>query len=219
MIPKRMVVSRCYFILNTTTHKVGVCHVFFFEMSCVAVLDTQVMTSLSESSGILPKKVRTFARRSNINFSSTDQHMNDVTNMNESRYACTSTGNSRKSQIFQRTTQPMRLVFPVYICWSKLICVTWPIHMCDVSQPFIFGIRVTWRIHMYDVNLFLSAGISTQMNESWHTYEWVTASIWMSHNIHMYESWHAAECVMQRVWMSHGTHMNESCHTHEWGML
>ena len=33
----------------------------------------------------------------------------------------------------------------------------------------------------------------THMNESWHTYEWVMAHIWMSHGTHMNESWHTYE--------------------------
>ena len=79
------------------------------------------------------------------------------------------------------------------------------------------------------------------INDSWHTYEWVMAYIWMSHGIHMNESWahmtwyhhisishthmrlfiwktiqinmpwHTYEWVMAYIWMSHGIHMNESC--------
>jgi len=40
----------------------------------------------------------------------------------------------------------------------------------------------------------------------------------MSHGTHMNESWHTYEWVMAHIWMSHGTHMNESCHTYEWVM-
>ena len=54
----------------------------------------------------------------------------------------------------------------------------------------------------------------THMNESRHTYEWVTSLIWMSHVTHMNESRHTYEWVMSHVWMSHVTHMNESCLTH-----
>jgi len=40
----------------------------------------------------------------------------------------------------------------------------------------------------------------TYMDESWHTFEWVMAHIWMSHATHM------------------NTHTNESCHTYAWVM-
>jgi len=62
------------------------------------------------------------------------------------------------------------------------------------------------------------------MNESWHTYEWVMAHLWMSYGTHMNESWHTYECawsmctyewVMAHLWMSYGTLMNESWHTYE----
>jgi len=105
------------------------------------------------------------------------------------------------------------------------------------------------------------------INDSWHTYEWVMAYIWMSHGriwrdtttyqsvthiwgcsyerqyrsichgIHMNESWHTYEWVMAYIWMSHAyiwmshartmwniwishTHMRSyiSCHTCEWVM-
>ena len=73
------------------------------------------------------------------------------------------------------------------------------------------------------------------VNESWHTYEWVTSHIWMSHDTHMNESWHTFnewyhtcdwvtshmhasrhthEYVTWNTWMSHVTHMNESCHAY-----
>ena len=56
----------------------------------------------------------------------------------------------------------------------------------------------------------------TRMNESWHTYEWVMAHIWMSHVTHMKESCRTCEWVVAHVRMSHGTHTKESCHTHGW---
>jgi len=60
----------------------------------------------------------------------------------------------------------------------------------------------------------------THMNESCHTYEWVTSHIWMSHVPHMNESchtykWvmsHTHQWVMSHTWMSHVTCKNESCH-------
>jgi len=54
------------------------------------------------------------------------------------------------------------------------------------------------------------------MNESWHTYEWVMAHIWMSHGTHMNDVSTHMIWVMAHIWVSHGTRINESCHTHEW---
>ena len=76
----------------------------------------------------------------------------------------------------------------------------------------------------------------SHMNESCHTYEWVTSHvrmshvtcewvmshvneschIWMSHVTLLYV--HASLMIACYTWMSHVTHMNESCHTHEWVM-
>jgi len=70
------------------------------------------------------------------------------------------------------------------------------------------------------------------MNQSLHTYEWVTMHIWIINVTHPNESchtvdkhakpWHTYGWVMThmcmshvRIWMSHVAHMNESCHTDE----
>jgi len=44
------------------------------------------------------------------------------------------------------------------------------------------------------------------MNESCHTYEWVTSHLAMGHVTHINKSCHTYQC----------THINESCHTYEW---
>jgi len=65
-------------------------------------------------------------------------------------------------------------------------------------------------------------GHGTHMNVSYHTYEWVTAHIWIvvSHTndayhiqtIHLIlnESRHTDKWVTAYIWMSHATHVNES---------
>ena len=57
------------------------------------------------------------------------------------------------------------------------------------------------------------------VGESWYTYEWVMAYIWMSHVTHMMrhvthlnESFHTFEWVMSHM-MRHVTHLNESWYT------
>ena len=52
----------------------------------------------------------------------------------------------------------------------------------------------------------LSTSHVTHMNESRHTYEWVTPHIWMSHVTHMNESRHTYEWVTSHIWMSHVAH-------------
>jgi len=73
-------------------------------------------------------------------------------------------------------------------------CVTWRIHVCDMS-------RVTC-----------------------HTHECVMSHIWMGHNTHTNvptRIWRRCQiqinhvCVMSHTWMSHITYINESCHTYE----
>ena len=98
-----------------------------------------------------------------------------------------------------------------YVCHDSFMCVTWLIHMCDMTHSCVWHdsfICVTWLIHVCDMThsymkwwglrlrTHLSIYHCTHINESRHTYEWV-----MSH-----------------MWMSHGTHVNESCHTYEWDM-
>ena len=50
------------------------------------------------------------------------------------------------------------------------------------------------------------------VNESCHTYEWVTSSMWMSHVTHMKESCHTLWWVISSMWMSHVIYVSESCH-------
>jgi len=119
------------------------------------------------------------------------------------------------------------------------ICVTWPIQMCDMTHSRVWhDPLMCWtRAHV------TFKRVMSHMNESSHTYEWVTPHIclnesyhewmsheliafhervmshgWMSHVTYMSESCHIYEWVMSHIWMSHVTHMNESCHTYEWAL-
>ena len=154
-----------------------------------------------------------------------------------------------------------------YVCNDSFICVTRRIHMCAMTHSYVCHdalVCVTWLIHRlmhtcaltrwyeyYNIHKWMSHTRSqvptpmshgTHMNESWHTYEWVMANIWMSHIqyylysqvptpmshvahmnesapqqmshvAHRNESWHLNKWVMSRIWMSHGTLTNESCRT------
>jgi len=66
------------------------------------------------------------------------------------------------------------------------VCDVTHSYMCDVTHSYVC---VTCLIHMCVTCVWRHSFIS-----SWHTSEWVTP----------------------HIWMSHGTHMNESCHTYEW---
>jgi len=59
----------------------------------------------------------------------------------------------------------------------------------------------------------------THMNESHHTYEWVTSHIchiwWCFPRRPLWKPRDQTECVMSHIWMSHVTQMNESCHMYK----
>jgi len=106
----------------------------------------------------------------------------------------------------------------------SFVCVTWLIRMCDMTHSYVCHDSLLYHTcamtHYWRWNAHTMRSV---MNESWHTYEWVTSHIRMSHDTHMNESCHTyhVECyewVMSHIWMSRGTHMNESWHTYEWGM-
>ena len=70
----------------------------------------------------------------------------------------------------------------------------------------------------WDLSAITPPNSCSHMNESWHTYEWVMAHIWMSHGTHMNETWHTYEWVMAHTWMGRGTHTNETWHAYDWVM-
>jgi len=53
----------------------------------------------------------------------------------------------------------------------------------------------------------------TCMNESRHTYKWVTSNVWVSHDITPNEKWNIFQCLIVKS-VSHVTCVNESRHTH-----
>jgi len=77
---------------------------------------------------------------------------------------------------------------------------------CNFKEP-------THRSHPIAKPPHESTSRVTQMNESWHTYEWVMAHIGMSHGTHMNGPSHTNQWIVSNIWISHGSHMNESCHT------
>jgi len=77
-----------------------------------------------------------------------------------------------------------------YVSLDSFTCVTWRIHMCDMTHSYAWhdtGICETWRIHMCDMT---------------YSYIW-----WMWRKIGL----NLHEWFMCHVPKSHVTHMNESC--------
>ena len=56
--------------------------------------------------------------------------------------------------------------------------------------------------------------MSTNMNESCHTYKWVLRHKWTHHVTHINESFHTCRWVTTHVCMRHVTHINESWYTY-----
>ena len=75
----------------------------------------------------------------------------------------------------------------------------WLLARCDWQQNSFTSQLLRVMSHMSHV---------THMNESCHTYEWVTSRIWMGHVTSMSGSCHTYEWVMSHIWMGHVTHMN-----------
>jgi len=134
-------------------------------------------------------------------------------------------------------------MFLFFACYNSLLfvtrrysssCIWYRSVMCykreDILQKrplFFLKLSLVYLLSLAQVCLYarvcarlrcLLARSSTTIFCVWHTYEGVTAHIWMSHGTHMNELWHTYEWVISNIWMSHSTHMNESCHTCEWVM-
>jgi len=104
---------------------------------------------------------------------------------------------------------------PTILLW-EYICATWLI----------------WLIHMYDRTPSYTGSTWGNMNESWHTHQWVLSHTSMSLVTHInescdYECLHTQEAheaiqakhtpnilLWEYIWMCYVTDMNESCHTH-----
>jgi len=90
-------------------------------------------------------------------------------------------------------------------------------HMNESCHLYIY-IYIWIYIYIY-VNIYTSTRMMSNMNESWHTYEWVTAH--MNESCHLYRKDDA--CMMSCMWLasfvSPGTHMSESQHIFEWVMV
>jgi len=56
---------------------------------------------------------------------------------------------------------------------------------------------------------------SSLNHQSWYTYEWGMAYLWMSHDRYMNEAWLTNEWAMAHLWISHGIQMNEQWHAYE----
>jgi len=123
----------------------------------------------------------------------------------------------------------------LYVEYDVFVCVTEPIHMCDMKHSYERSIQTTDMTHCMSDNtgsyvwmthacvwhdsfiwLYRRSSIATDTNESCHIYEWFMPRI---HKC-------AHEGVLDTIasqshfWGTQVTHMNESClrQTHEWVM-
>jgi len=106
-----------------------------------------------------------------------------------------------------------------YVWHDSCMCVTWPIHMCDMTHSYVWHdpfICVTWLIHM-SRDSFISVYIWLYLYVYFHMYIWLNMYVYT----YMYTvtrasvsrvSCHTYEWVMSHIWASHVTHMSESCH-------
>jgi len=129
---------------------------------------------------------------------------------------------SRMRVAVKQYSSQVPLVTHSYVRHDPLICVTWLIHIQEVPAMNIASQRlscVTWLTHWIDMTHSFICNNDRRcllhMNESRHTYEWVTSHIWMSRATHMNESCYTYEWVMAHIRMGSITLMNQSCHTYE----
>jgi len=85
---------------------------------------------------------------------------------------------------FMRVTRLIHMcdVTHSYVWHDVFICLSWLVHRCDMTHSYVWRdvfICVTWLIHTGSPINFIRKWWNP--NESWHTYEWVMAHIWMSY--------------------------------------
>jgi len=85
-------------------------------------------------------------------------------------------------------------------------------HINESWMSHVTHMNESWMSHVTHMN----ESASHVMNESCHTYEWVTPHTWTSHVTRINESCHTYDRVMSHTWMRHGTHTHESFHIHTW---
>jgi len=112
-----------------------------------------------------------------------------------------------------------------YVWHDSFIRVTWLIHMCDMTHSYLWRDSftcVTWLIHMCDMTHRAHAtvleALLSNLNSSWHTYEWVMVHIKMSNVTNIYESRHTPKLIAGSSFGQIAVisiHMNELSHTRE----
>jgi len=98
----------------------------------------------------------------------------------------------------------MRVVTRWYEWHDSLVYETWLIHMCDVIHLYVRHdsfICVTWLYHTCDMTHPYLVRYEPYVNESWHTYEWITSYISMStcDMTHSYPFRYDVSCDMTRL--------------------
>jgi len=86
------------------------------------------------------------------------------------------------------------------VCCSVLQCVAVCCSVLQCESRYIYSFE---EIHHH-------------VNDSSHTFKWVTSHKWITEHIWMSHITHTGARMLNIVWMSHDTHMNESRHTCKW---
>jgi len=102
-------------------------------------------------------------------------------------------------RVFLNLSLPFQMQGTRSLRWMRLVPCIW-------REPCIWS-SLRWMCQM-NASRHISMSHVTHMNESCHTYEWVTTHIWMSHVAHMNESCRTYERVTSPI--------DASCHTYEW---
>jgi len=119
---------------------------------------------------------------------------------------------------------------------DSFICVTWLIHMCDMTQLYGLALRrswsrlwhesfiyVTWLIHMCDMTQLYGLALRRSWSRLWHeSFIWVTWVIHMCDMTQLYglalrrswsRLWH--ESFIYVTWVIHMCDMTHSCVWHD----
>jgi len=97
----------------------------------------------------------------------------------------------------------------------------WRQYMYEINESSVWDQRVIWFPHgIFDLHTYIV--VVEFVTCTWlidldlHMTRCMSRE--MSHVTHMNESCHTYKWVTSHTWMSHVTHINESRHTHEWVM-
>ena len=98
-------------------------------------------------------------------------------------------------------------LFSISVSHDSFICVTWLIHMCDITHPYVWHdsfICVTWLIHMRDMT-HSYVWHDSFICVTWHILRCDMTHLHVRHDSFIYVIWHIHICDMTDSNMWHGT--------------